>query len=273
LARWPHSTHARTNTHAKGHPVKAARAPYIFSCSFPFAPGNIICSEPPRPKGKPAAPSPGHFDGETSERPLRPAVCLLLRSTYCCRANTGRGNMVDREASSKRLEMRVKSLSSVTVAEEPNPSRDAATNMASPDVDHIGSMVGAEDAFPTGQMRRRVIDPPLGSKIGYHELEDEKEDADEEWMTGEASQVSGGGTRGSSNWMLKVVFPILLIAGIICMHNWWTDVKYHVSNAAKAVSDVFDRRALLEEEEAEGRGQGRFSEEEGAVSAPLPDKA
>lgn len=39
--------------------------------------------------------------------------------------------MVDREASSKRLEMRVKSLSSVTVAEEPNPSRDAATNMVS----------------------------------------------------------------------------------------------------------------------------------------------
>ncbi|CAN0538795.1 unnamed protein product, partial [Ectocarpus sp. 12 AP-2014] len=129
--------------------------------------------------------SPGHFDGETTERPLRPGVCLLLRSTYCCRANTGRGNMVDREASSKRLEMRVKSLSSVTVAEEPNPSRDAATNMASPDVDHIGSMVGQEDAFPTG-MRRRVIEPPLGSKIGYHELEDEKEDADEEWMTGEA---------------------------------------------------------------------------------------
>ncbi|CAM9756914.1 unnamed protein product [Ectocarpus sp. 8 AP-2014] len=181
--------------------------------------------------------------------------------------------MVDREESSKRLEMRVKSISSVTVAEEPNPSRDAATNMASPDVDHIGSMVGEEDAFPTG-MRRRVIEPPLGSKIGYHELEDEKEDADEEWMTGEASHVSGGGTRGSNNWVLKVLFPILLIVGIICMHNWWTDVKYHVSNAAKAVSDVFDRRALLEEEEAEGRWQGRFSGEEGgAISAPLPDKA
>lgn len=68
--------------------------------------------------------------------------------------------------------------------------------------------------------------------------------------------------------------PCQLIVGIICMHNWWTDVKYHVSNAAKAVGDVFDRRALLEEEEAEGGGQGRFSgEEEGAVSAPLPDKA
>lgn len=59
-------------------------------------------------------------------------------------------------------------------------------------------------------MRRRVIEPPLGSKIGYHELEDDKEDADEEWMTGEASQVSGGGSRGSTNWVLKVMFPILV---------------------------------------------------------------
>ncbi|CAN0413276.1 unnamed protein product, partial [Ectocarpus fasciculatus] len=106
--------------------------------------------------------------------------------------------------------MQVKRLASVVVAEDPNPSRHGATNMASPDVDHIGSMVGEEDAFPTGQMRRRVIEPPLGSKIGYHELEDDKEDADEEWMTGEASQVSGGGSRGSTNWVLKVMFPILV---------------------------------------------------------------
>lgn len=60
------------------------------------------------------------------------------------------------------------------------------------------------------QMRRRVLEAPLGSKIGYHELNDEKEDADEEWMTGEASQLSGAGTRGSSNWVLKIMLPILV---------------------------------------------------------------
>lgn len=59
-------------------------------------------------------------------------------------------------------------------------------------------------------MRHRVLERPLGSKIGYHELEDEKEEADEEWMTGEASQLSGAGTRGSNNWLLKVIFPILV---------------------------------------------------------------
>lgn len=55
-----------------------------------------------------------------------------------------------------------------------------------------------------------MLEAPLGSKIGYHELDDEKENADEEWMTGEASQVSGGGTRGSRNWVLKVMLPILV---------------------------------------------------------------
>ena len=61
-----------------------------------------------------------------------------------------------------------------------------------------------------GQMRRRVLEAPIGSKIGYHELDDEKEEADEEWMMGEASQLSGAGTRGSSNWVLKVMLPILV---------------------------------------------------------------
>lgn len=65
-------------------------------------------------------------------------------------------------------------------------------------------------------MRQRVIEKPFGSKIGYHELEDEKEDADEEWMTGEASQVSGGGSRGSSNWCLKIMFPILVSCRCRC---------------------------------------------------------
>ncbi|CAM9686115.1 unnamed protein product, partial [Hapterophycus canaliculatus] len=78
---------------------------------------------------------------------------------------------------------------------------------ASPDLDYVGSMVGQEDGFPTGQMRHRVVEAPIGSKIGYHELEDDKEEADEEWMTGEASHISGGGTRGSNNWVLKVLFP------------------------------------------------------------------
>lgn len=62
-------------------------------------------------------------------------------------------------------------------------------------------------------MRHRVVEAPLGRKIGYHELEDDKEEADEEWMTGEASQLSGGGTRGSSNWVLKIMFPILVRDG------------------------------------------------------------
>lgn len=55
-----------------------------------------------------------------------------------------------------------------------------------------------------------MLEAPLGSKIGYHELDDEKEDADEEWMAGEASQLSGAGTRGSSNWVLKIMVPILV---------------------------------------------------------------
>ncbi|CAM9876208.1 unnamed protein product [Scytosiphon promiscuus] len=97
-------------------------------------------------------------------------------------------------------------------------------------------------------MRHRVVEAPIGTKIGYHELEDDKEEADEEWMTGEASQLSGGGTRGSSNWFLKIMFPIVLIVGIILMHNWWSDIKKHASNAADAVGDVFDRRALSEVE-------------------------
>lgn len=66
-------------------------------------------------------------------------------------------------------------------------------------------------------MRRRVLEAPLGPKIGYHELDDEKEDADEEWMTGEASQLSGAGTRGSNNWVLKVMLPICVsaFAGVV----------------------------------------------------------
>ena len=60
------------------------------------------------------------------------------------------------------------------------------------------------------QLRHRVIEAPLGSKLGYHELDDEKEDADEEWMLGEASSLSGAGSRGSKNWVLKVMVPILV---------------------------------------------------------------
>ena len=65
-------------------------------------------------------------------------------------------------------------------------------------------------------MRHRVLERPLGSKIGYHELEDEKEEADEEWMTGEASQLSGAGTRGSSNWVLKIMLPIFVSCFAFC---------------------------------------------------------
>lgn len=70
-------------------------------------------------------------------------------------------------------------------------------------------------------MRRRVLEAPLGSKIGYHELEDEKEEADEEWMTGEASQLSGAGTRGSSNWVLKIMVPILVRGLCFCVLRCW----------------------------------------------------
>eukprot|EP00752_Nemacystus_decipiens_P004845 g4409.t1 len=169
---------------------------------------------------------------------------------------------MDPVESTKRLEMHVKRVSSIRVTEEPTPD-GARASMASPDVQYVGSMVGEEDGFPTG-MRRRVLEPPLGSKIGYHELEDEKEEADEEWMTGEASQLSGAGTRGSSNWVLKILLPILLIIGIIILHGFWTDVKKHASNAANAVGDVFDRRALQAkgehgqalQEEQDGGGQG-----------------
>ncbi|CAM9188929.1 unnamed protein product [Pylaiella littoralis] len=129
--------------------------------------------------------------------------------------------------------------------------------MASPDAGYVGSMVGEEDAFPAG-IRRRAIEAPLGPKIGYHEIDDEKEEADEDWMLGEASQLSGAGTRGSSNWVLKVMVPILLIVGIIVMHNWWTDIKEQISAASKAMGDVFDRRALVGE--VEGGGVAREQE-------------
>lgn len=59
-------------------------------------------------------------------------------------------------------------------------------------------------------MRRRVIEKPVGSKVGYHEVGDEKEEADVDWMLGEASQLSGAGTRGSSNWILKIMLPIVV---------------------------------------------------------------
>lgn len=52
--------------------------------------------------------------------------------------------------------------------------------------------------------------------------------------------------------------PHQLIVGIIIMHNWWTDIKKHASNAVNAVGDVFDRRALMEE--VEGRGVAREQE-------------
>eukprot|EP00903_Cladosiphon_okamuranus_P017710 g16307.t1 len=173
--------------------------------------------------------------------------------------------------SSKRLEMNVKRVSSVKVSEEPTPDGMRAT-MASPEVSYVGSMVGEEEGYPTGsrlpesqlpadessvEMRRRVLEAPLGSKIGYHELEDEKEEADVEWMTGEASQLSGAGTRGSSNWVLKIILPISLIIGIIILHSWWTEVKKHASNAAKGVGDVFDRRALAISVQGEQEEQAR----------------
>lgn len=59
-------------------------------------------------------------------------------------------------------------------------------------------------------MRHRVGEKPLGRKVGYLEVGDEPEEADEEWITGEASQISGGGVRGSKNWFLKICFPILV---------------------------------------------------------------
>lgn len=54
-----------------------------------------------------------------------------------------------------------------------------------------------------------------------------------------------------------------LIIGIIVLHNWWTDIKRHASNAVNGVGDVFDRRALaatptldlLAEQEEEEEGE------------------
>lgn len=51
------------------------------------------------------------------------------------------------------------------------------------------------------------------------------------------------------------------------MHNWWTDIKKHASNAADAVGDVFDRRSLSEVE-ASGVAVGVEGRPEG-----VPDKA
>lgn len=59
-------------------------------------------------------------------------------------------------------------------------------------------------------MRRRVTEAPIGSKMGYHELGDEKEEGDIEWMLGEASQLSGAGSRGSRNWVLAIVLPVMV---------------------------------------------------------------
>lgn len=63
------------------------------------------------------------------------------------------------------------------------------------------------------QMRHRVVEAPIGKKVGYHELGDEAEDADVEWMTGEASNISGGGVRGSRNWLLTILLPIFVSFG------------------------------------------------------------
>lgn len=60
------------------------------------------------------------------------------------------------------------------------------------------------------KLRHRAVDPPVGRKVGYHEEGDDKEEGDVDWMLGEASTLSGAGTRGSSNWVLKVMVPILV---------------------------------------------------------------
>lgn len=116
-------------------------------------------------------------------------------------------------------------------------------NLASPEVSYVGSMIDEEGVsiYPKG-MRHRVVEAPLGRKVGYHELGDEAEEADVEWMTGEASQVSGGGVRGSRNWCLMIVFPIFLITAIICMHNWWWEIRKAFSHMADKTADALDRR-------------------------------
>lgn len=54
------------------------------------------------------------------------------------------------------------------------------------------------------------MEPPIGRRLGYHELGDEKEEADMDWMLGEASRVSGDGSRGSRNWILALLLPLLV---------------------------------------------------------------
>lgn len=60
------------------------------------------------------------------------------------------------------------------------------------------------------QVRHRVVEPPIGRRVGYHELGDEKEEGDIDWMLGEASNLSGAGSRGSRNWMLTALMPVLV---------------------------------------------------------------
>lgn len=54
------------------------------------------------------------------------------------------------------------------------------------------------------------MDQPIGKRVGYHELGEEKQDADMDWMLGEASSISGDGSRGSRNWILAVMMPVLV---------------------------------------------------------------
>ena len=62
-----------------------------------------------------------------------------------------------------------------------------------------------------------------------------------------------------------------LIVGIVCMHQWWTDIKESASAAIDAVGDVFDRR--LEVEEAAGAGGRGVAIAGGAGrQAEVPDK-
>ncbi|CAM9307510.1 unnamed protein product, partial [Laminaria digitata] len=193
-----------------------------------------------------------HFSSDKEHDRLR-KECWSLRGTAFQFGASPRNrrtsiHKMDPVDSTKRLEVEVKRLGSPRVqGEHEGASAAGPHNLASPEVSYVGSKVDHEGAFPTG-LRHRVLEAPLGSKLGYHELDDEKEEGDQEWMLGEASSLSGAGSRGSKNWVLKIMVPILLIVGIICMHQWWTDIKEGASAAVDAVGDAFDRRL---EQEAE----------------------
>lgn len=58
-----------------------------------------------------------------------------------------------------------------------------------------------------------------------------------------------------------------LIVGIICMHNWWTEVKKGASQVTDAIGDALDGdRRLFEESQGGGPSENEASARRGVAA-------